>query len=40
MPNLENAIELAVRGHRGQLDRARRPHILHLLRMMLSVQTV
>ena len=33
---LEDAIEIAVRAHRGQTDKAGRPYILHPLRVMLA----
>ncbi len=39
MPTLEDAIELAVRAHRGQVDKAGQPYILHPLRVMLSLET-
>jgi (p)ppGpp synthase/HD superfamily hydrolase len=38
-PNLEDAIELALRAHRGQMDKAGQPYILHPLRVMLSLAT-
>jgi (p)ppGpp synthase/HD superfamily hydrolase len=34
MPNLEDAIEIAVQAHKGQLDKAGGPYILHPLRIM------
>lgn len=37
--NLERAIELAVLHHRGQVDKAGEPYILHPLRLMLTMQT-
>ncbi len=39
MPTLEDAIELALRAHRGQVDKAGQPYILHPLRVMLSLET-
>ncbi len=36
MPTIEDAIALAAQAHRGQLDKAGRPYILHPLRMMLQ----
>lgn len=39
MPDIEEAIRLAVEAHRGQKDRAGAPYILHPLRMMFRVQT-
>lgn len=38
MSNLERAIEIAVAAHRGQVDKAGAPYILHPLRVMLAVQ--
>ncbi len=38
MPTLEDAIALAVQAHRGQVDRAGQPYILHSLRVMLRLQ--
>ena len=35
---LERAIKLAVKAHKGQVDRFGQPYILHPLRMMLSVK--
>ncbi|MCX8073105.1 MAG: GTP pyrophosphokinase [Candidatus Binatia bacterium] len=35
---LEDAIELAVRAHRGATDKAGAPYILHVLRVMLAVE--
>lgn len=34
MPTLEHAISLAVDAHKGQLDKAGKPYILHPLRVM------
>jgi (p)ppGpp synthase/HD superfamily hydrolase len=34
-PTLEDAIILAARAHRGQVDKGGQPYILHLLRVML-----
>ena len=39
MPNIEDAIELAVKAHRDQLDKAGAPYILHSLRVMMRMQT-
>jgi (p)ppGpp synthase/HD superfamily hydrolase len=36
---LERAIEIAVSAHRGQVDKAGAPYILHPLRVMLSLST-
>lgn len=36
---LERAINIAVDGHRGQRDKAKRPYILHPLRVMSLVKT-
>ncbi|MBZ0306293.1 MAG: HD domain-containing protein [Anaerolineae bacterium] len=38
MPTLEDAIALAVETHRGQVDKAGKPYILHPLRVMFSVE--
>lgn len=35
-PNLEDTIELVVRAHRGQIDKANEPYVLHPLRLMLT----
>ncbi len=35
-PTIEDAIALAVAAHRGQLDKAGKPYILHPLRVMLQ----
>jgi len=37
--SLERAIEIAVIAHKGQVDRAGAPYVLHPLRMMLRMQT-
>jgi (p)ppGpp synthase/HD superfamily hydrolase len=37
--NLERAIELAVRHHKGQVDKAGQAYILHPLRLMLAMST-
>jgi (p)ppGpp synthase/HD superfamily hydrolase len=34
---LNRAIEIAVKGHRGQFDKAGKPYILHPLRVMVSL---
>jgi (p)ppGpp synthase/HD superfamily hydrolase len=34
MPSLQDAIEIAVQAHKGQLDKAGEPYILHPLRIM------
>ena len=39
MSNIENAIDLALRVHKGQKDKADAPYILHPLRVMLSMDT-
>jgi len=39
MPNLEDAISLAAKAHRGQKDKAGAPYILHPLRVMLRMET-
>lgn len=39
MPTVEDAILLAVQTHRGQVDKAGRPLILHALRVMLSLDS-
>ncbi len=38
-PSLEDAIALALRVHRGQVDKAGQPYILHPLRVMLGLET-
>ena len=38
MITLEDAISLAVHAHRGQLDKAGQPYILHPLRVMLALR--
>lgn len=37
---LEKAIAIAVEAHRGQLDKAGKPYILHPLRVMLAGKTI
>jgi (p)ppGpp synthase/HD superfamily hydrolase len=37
-PSLEDAIELALKVHRGMTDKAGAPYILHVLRVMLAVE--
>ena len=37
--NIENAIELALRAHKGQKDKAGAPYIFHPLRIMLAMDT-
>jgi (p)ppGpp synthase/HD superfamily hydrolase len=39
MPDIEEAIRIAVEAHRGQKDRAGAPYILHPLRLLFRVQT-
>jgi guanosine-3',5'-bis(diphosphate) 3'-pyrophosphohydrolase len=39
MSTLEKAIEIAVKAHAGQLDKAGQPYILHPLRVMLAVES-
>ena len=39
MPNLENAIALAVKEHAGQTDKAGEPYILHPLRVMFRLNS-
>jgi hypothetical protein len=39
MPTLEEAIALAAQAHRGQIDKAGQPYVLHLLRAMFRVET-
>src|SRR5512133_2654196 len=39
VPDLEDAVELATRVHRGQVDKAGQPYILHPLRVMLGLET-
>ncbi len=39
MPTLEDAIALAVRAHRGQVDKGGMPYILHPLGVMLRMRT-
>src|SRR5215216_3018494 len=38
-PTLEDAIELALKAHRGQVDRGGQPYILHPLRIMTKLDT-
>ena len=39
MPTLEDAIILAVKEHRGQVDKAGQPYILHVIRVMLRLNS-
>ena len=39
MPNVEDAIKLALEKHHGQTDKAGEPYILHPLRVMAQMQT-
>jgi len=39
MPILEEAIPLAMKAHRGQIDRGGSPYILHPMRVMLRLKT-
>jgi len=39
MPTLEDAIALAVQAHRGQVDKAGQPYILHPLRMLFRLES-
>ena len=39
MSSLERAIEIAVSAHKGQVDKAGKPYILHPLRLMFKMQT-
>jgi len=39
MPTVEDAIALALEAHRGQVDRAGEPYILHPLRVMAGLKT-
>jgi (p)ppGpp synthase/HD superfamily hydrolase len=39
MATLEDAIALAVEAHRGQRDKTGQPYILHVLRVMLRLET-
>lgn len=38
MPTLEDAIALAVKAHRGQVDRVGQPYVLHPLRVMFQLE--
>jgi (p)ppGpp synthase/HD superfamily hydrolase len=40
MPTLEKALELAATHHAGQLDKAGEPYILHVLRVMHTVEGI
>jgi guanosine-3',5'-bis(diphosphate) 3'-pyrophosphohydrolase len=40
MPTLDRAIEIAVRAHTGQIDKAGQPYILHPLRVMFAVRSL
>ncbi len=39
MSTVERAIEIAAKGHAGQLDKAGNPYVLHPLRVMLRLHT-
>ncbi|TML00772.1 MAG: HD domain-containing protein [Actinobacteria bacterium] len=39
MPTLEDAISLALQAHKGQVDKAKKPYILHPLRLMAKMGT-
>jgi (p)ppGpp synthase/HD superfamily hydrolase len=39
MSSLERAIEIAVSAHKGQVDKAGKPYILHPLRLLFKMQT-
>ena len=39
MPSIEDAIALALKVHSGQVDKAGKPYILHVLRVMLALDT-
>ena len=39
MPTLEDAIALAVQAHRGQVDKAGQPYILHPLRVLFRLES-
>jgi (p)ppGpp synthase/HD superfamily hydrolase len=39
MPTLEDALIVAAKAHRGQLDKAGRPYILHPIAVMLRMRT-
>ena len=38
-PTLDDAIQLAVKSHAGQLDKAGQPYVLHPLRVMFRLET-
>ena len=38
-PTLERAIEIAVLAHKGTVDKAGQPYLLHPLRLMMRVET-
>lgn len=40
MATLEKALQIAVKAHDGQTDKAGEPYILHPLRVMMSMQTL
>jgi (p)ppGpp synthase/HD superfamily hydrolase len=40
MATLERAIEIAVSAHKGQLDKAGQPYILHVLQVMMKGKTL
>jgi (p)ppGpp synthase/HD superfamily hydrolase len=39
LPTLEDAIALALKAHRGQVDKADQPYLLHPLRVMLALES-
>lgn len=39
MSTLNQAIQIAAKAHKGQMDKARQPYILHPLRVMMSLDT-
>ena len=39
MSTLERAIEIAMKAHKGQMDKAGAPYILHPLRVMMSLDS-